>query len=150
MRYGISAAALIVDQGRLLLVNHREAGRYDFWLPPGGRLVGDESILDCARRETWDVTGLDIEAGHILYIQEFSEPSYHFVKFFLLGTIVGGTLGLDNRDPDEDFLVAARFFAPEELAESLVLPVVLKDRFWRDLLADPLPTRYLGLERPRF
>ena len=150
MRYGISAAALIVDQGRLLLVNHREVGRYDFWLPPGGRLVGDESILDCARRETREETGLDVAVDHILYIQEFAEPGYHFVKFFLLGTIVGGTLSLDNRDPDETFLVAARFFAPEELAESLVLPGVLKDHFWRDLQADPLPTHYLGLERPQF
>jgi ADP-ribose pyrophosphatase YjhB (NUDIX family) len=149
MRYGISAAALIVDEGRLLLVNHQEAGRYDFWLPPGGRLVGDESILDCARREAREETGLDIEAGHILYIQEFAEPGYHFVQFFLLGRIRGGALSLDHRDLDESFLVAARFFAPQELADRLVLPAILKDRFWQDLEADPLPTRYLGLERMR-
>ena len=46
MKYGISAAALVVQEGRLLLVHHREAGKYDFWVPPGGRLRGSESILD--------------------------------------------------------------------------------------------------------
>ncbi|NIV38728.1 MAG: NUDIX domain-containing protein, partial [Anaerolineae bacterium] len=52
IRYGISAAALVVQDKALLLVHHRERGRYDFWLPPGGRLEGNESIMDCARRET--------------------------------------------------------------------------------------------------
>jgi 8-oxo-dGTP diphosphatase len=42
MRYGISAAALIVHEQQILLVNHRVAGQYDFWLPPGGRLEGEE------------------------------------------------------------------------------------------------------------
>ena len=52
MRYGISAAALITQQQRLLLVNHRKRDQYDFWVPPGGKLQSDESIFDCARRET--------------------------------------------------------------------------------------------------
>ena len=52
MRYGISAAALIVQRKRLLLVNHRKRGQYDFWVPPGGELQGGESIFDCVRRET--------------------------------------------------------------------------------------------------
>jgi 8-oxo-dGTP pyrophosphatase MutT (NUDIX family) len=52
MRYGISAAALIVQRKRLLLVNHRKSGHYDFWVPPGGKLQGRESIFDCAQRET--------------------------------------------------------------------------------------------------
>ena len=43
MRYGISAAALIIHNKQVLLVNHRAAGQYDFWLPPGGRLEGEES-----------------------------------------------------------------------------------------------------------
>jgi len=46
MRYGISAAAIIVRHERVLLVKHRgeEVGRgpYDFWVAPGGGLEGDE------------------------------------------------------------------------------------------------------------
>ncbi len=45
MRYGISAAALIIQDKQVLLVNHRVAGQYDFWLPPGGRLEGEERYL---------------------------------------------------------------------------------------------------------
>ena len=61
MRHGISAAALIVQDARILLVNHKETGRYDVWLPPGGRLKGSESIFERATRETQEDTGPDTE-----------------------------------------------------------------------------------------
>jgi hypothetical protein len=35
MRYGISAAALMIQNRQVLLVNHGVAGQFDFWLPPG-------------------------------------------------------------------------------------------------------------------
>ena len=150
MRYGISAAALVVHEGRVLLVNHREAGQYDFWLPPGGGLQGAESIPDCARREAREETGLRIEPGHILYVQEFREPGYHFVKFFLTCASFEGDLTLDNREPGEEFLVDARFFSREEVQDLAVYPQILKDRFWVDLEAGDNFTRYLGLEEIRF
>jgi 8-oxo-dGTP diphosphatase len=147
MRYGISAAALIVQNYRVLLVNHVEPGKYDFWVPPGGSLSGSESILDCARRETLEETGLTVELGHILYIQEFWELGYHFCKFFILCTAFSGDLTLANKEPDESFLVDARFFPQEALQEMTVFPTVLKELFWQDIQAEHPITRYLGLER---
>ena len=147
MRYGISAAALVLQDSRLLLVNHRERGRYDFWLPPGGRLEGSESIFDCARRETLEETGLIVEPDRIVYVQEFAEPGYHFVKFFILCSGFSGKLTLENRDENESFLVDAAFLAREELWELDVHPAVLREEFWADLESGPQQTRYLGLER---
>jgi 8-oxo-dGTP diphosphatase len=146
MRYGISAAALVVRDDRLLLVNHREADRYDFWLPPGGRLEGGESILDCARRETFEETGLVVEPDRILYVQEFVEPGYHFVKFFILCSGFSGELTLSNRDADESWLVDVAFFSQQEMQGMHVHPAILKGQFWADLAAGPARARYLGLE----
>jgi 8-oxo-dGTP diphosphatase len=147
MRYGISAAALIVQNDRVLLVNHRETGKYDFWVPPGGSLSGSESILDCARRETLEETGLTVELGQILYIQEFWQPGYHFCKFFILCTAFSGNLTLANREPGETFLVDVRFFPQEALQDLTVFPTVLKDSFWQEIRIKHPVTRYLGLER---
>lgn len=150
MRYGISAAALIIQGKRILLVNHREEGAYDYWLPPGGSLEGDESIFDCARREVLEETGLSVDLNRIVYIEEFVEPGYHFCKFFILCRAYSGDITLANRDLGEEYLVAARFFSREELAELDIFPEILKDRFWRDL-EDGFPqTRYLGLCIPKF
>ena len=150
MRYGISAAALIVRNGQVLRVNHRETGRYDFWVPPGGGLQGSESIFECARRETLEETGLDVELDRILYIQEFWEPGYHFCKFFILCKTFSGDLTLANREQAESFLVDARFFAQDDLRGLPVFPEILKGQFWDDVQAEYPVTRYLGLEQIRF
>ena len=146
MRYGISAAALIVQQQRLLLVNHRKRGQYDFWVPPGGKLQGDESIFDCARRETMEETGLSVVLDRIIYIVEYAEPGYHFCKFFIRCKTFDGKLTLANREQRETFLVNARFFSKADMEEIDVRPPILKDRFWDDLEAGFPETRYLGLE----
>lgn len=147
MRYGISAGALVILNNRLLLVHHREQGRYDFWVPPGGRVEGAESIFECARRETFEETGLTVQPDRIAYIQEFVEPDYHFCKFFILCATCVGDITLENRDANEHFLVDARFFAQNQLEELVVYPEILKTQFWNDLESGFPKTRYLGLER---
>ena len=148
MRYGISAAALIVQRKRLLLVNHRKIGQYDFWVPPGGKLQGSESIFDCARRETMEETGLSVELDRIIYIVEYAEPDYHFCKFFIRCRQVRRKLSpLLTGNKEETFLADARFFSKADMKGLDVRPTVLKDWFWDDLEAGFPETRYLGLEK---
>ena len=149
MKYGISAAALIIQHNKVLLVNHKQAGAYDFWVPPGGRLEGTESIFDCARRETFEETGLTVELSDILYIQEFWEPGYHFCKFFIMCAAFSGCLSIENKVQSEVFLVDAQLFAENELHDMTVYPPVLKDQFWDDIVAEYPVMHYLGLERLR-
>lgn len=146
MRYGISCGAIIMNANRVLLVHHREEGKYDFWVTPGGRLDGNKSILDCIRREVWEETNLEIKPGKILYMAEFIEADIHFIKPLLLCEITGGELSLINNVADKDFLVEARFFSQEELAGMLVYPEILNDIFWQDLAANFPEVRYLGLK----
>lgn len=146
MRYGISAASLIVQRKQLLLVNHRKSKQYDFWLPPGGKLQRGESIFDCARRETMEETGLSVVLDRIVYIVEYAEPDYHFCKFFIRCKTFDGNLTLANREPKETFLVNARFFSKADMEGLDVRPTILKNRFWDDLEAGFPETRYLGLE----
>jgi len=147
MRYGISAGALVVQGGQLLLVHHQEPGQFDFWVPPGGRLVGEESIFECAQREAFKETGLNISPDRIVYIQEFVEPGYHFCKFFIHCTAQGGQTTVENRNSAESFLVEARFFAQDQLKGLIVYPEILKGLFWDDEISGFPMTRYLGLEK---
>lgn len=147
MRYGISAAALIIQQRELLLVNHKKNGQYDFWVPPGGKLQGHESIFDCAQREAMEETGLSVALDRIVYIVEYAEPGYHFCKFFIRCKTFDGHLTLANRESEEAFLVNARFFSKMDMDGLDVRPTVLKNQFWDDLEAGFPDTRYLGLEK---
>ena len=141
----MSAAAVIVQHNRVLLVHHSKRGEFDFWLPPGGGLEGQESIFDCASREALEETSLEVELDRIIYVQEFVESDYHFCKFFILCRSYNGTISLKNKTAEEDFLVDARFFSESDLSSMDVRPDILKAQFWSDLRAGFPKSRYLGL-----
>jgi 8-oxo-dGTP diphosphatase len=147
MRYGISAGALIMRGNGVLLVHHKVAESYDFWVPPGGRLRGEESIFDCAKREVFEETGLRVEPERIVYIEEFVEPGrHHSCKFWILCNADDGPVSLANRDPDElHFLVDAQFVTRDQMESMTVYPPIMKGQFWSDAEAGFPCTRYLGV-----
>ena len=146
MRYGISAASIVTDDNKVLLVNHRQPeGDGDFWVPPGGGLEGNESIFECASRETFEETSLTVDLDRIVYIEEFVEPGYHFCKFFILCRTFSGTPSLENITEQEHFLADLRFFSKDEMPGTTVYPEILRDQFWADLESGFPITRYLGL-----
>ena len=66
MKHRIRAAAIVVEGDSMLLVKHQGHGPEDgymWWVPPGGGVEGEESLVECARRETLEETGLSVELG---------------------------------------------------------------------------------------
>lgn len=78
MSHRISAGAIVEREERLLLVHHKKAGHYDFWVSPGGGVKGEESLHEAAIREVREETGLNISTSRLLYIEEFFNPECRF------------------------------------------------------------------------
>ena len=158
MRHRIRAAALVTDDDRVLLVEHRDpATGHVFWVTPGGGLKGEESVLDCAVRETWEETGLTIQPDRIVYLREWiqkkpmvisdSLPIHHLEIFITCRSFIGD-LTLKNvagRGPDEDFITRVDFLSREQVQDLVIYPVELKDSFWVDLAAGFPQLGYLGI-----
>jgi ADP-ribose pyrophosphatase YjhB (NUDIX family) len=76
----VSAAALVVDAGRLLLVRRGPgsagAGR---WSVPGGRIEAGERAADAAVRELFEETGLRSEPGAFVGWTELIGAGHHHV-----------------------------------------------------------------------
>ena len=154
MQHRIRSAAIIVKDNTIVLVKHKDPDNgFEWWVPPGGGLKDGENIYDCARRETYEETGLTVELGQILYLREFVETSkgrQHF-EIFILATSFTGKLSIANNsplDPDYAYIKEARFLSRSEIRELTVFPEELKDKFWQDLASGKkLEAQYLGQQR---
>ena len=158
MKHRIRAAAIVVEGDSMLLVKHQGHGPEDgyvWWVPPGGGVEGEESLEECARRETLEETGLSVELGNIAYVREFLEPDYHHLEIFFLANSYSGSV-VTGENPDVGVLDTAhaiedvRFVHRSEMQGMTISPDVLKTTFWDDL-ADGFPTtRYLPVQRARY
>ena len=150
MEHRISVGAFVVENDRLLMVNHRRAGRYDFWVPPGGGVVGTETLEEAAVREVREETGLEVEVGPLLYIEEFWQPSQRAVKFWFAASRTGGKLFFEAEEATREYIVGGAFLSRSECAKRITFPEVARERFWADREKDPQIPAYLGLREMEF
>lgn len=82
-----AAYALIVQDGRLLLLKMRYTGKYH--LPGGGIDVG-ERLEEALKRETREETGIEIDAVRFVHFEEVffyydpSDRAYHGLHFYFI------------------------------------------------------------------
>ncbi|WP_373355783.1 NUDIX domain-containing protein [Pseudoroseicyclus sp. CXY001] len=112
----LATRAVIVEEGRLLLVNAYARGS-DLWCAPGGGAEPHASLPENLAREVREETGLEISVGAPCLINEFHAPGgdLHQVDLYFRCRVTGGALSDDWKDP-EGIVSRRRFFAPEELA----------------------------------
>jgi ADP-ribose pyrophosphatase YjhB (NUDIX family) len=62
----VGVGAVVVRDGRALIVRRAHEPRKGEWSLPGGMLDLGESLADAVRREVREETGLDVEVGPII------------------------------------------------------------------------------------
>ena len=155
MQHRIRAAAIVVQGDSVLLVQHQHndlQGGRPWWVPPGGGVEGEESLMDCAQREVLEETGLSVELGRIAYVREFVEPGYHHCEVFFIAASYSGTLMVGSNPGsgifDVDHVIKdVRFVPRSEMAEMTIHPEEIKTTFWDDLAREVSGTRYLGTQQ---
>jgi len=148
----IRAAAIIFQDGKMLLVKHVDPSTgEEWWIPPGGGLEAhDLSIIDAAVRETFEETGLRVSIGKLVYLREFIEKSagVHHVELFFLADSVFGELTMENvagAGPDELYIQDLKWLSRKEMVALVVWPEHLKQGFWDDLESGFPEVRFLDV-----
>ena len=135
MIHRISCGALVLRDGRILLVRHHQPGQHDFWVAPGGGVEGNEQLAAAAERETFEEAGIRVVATRLAYIDEGWNAEQRILKFWFLADYVSGELDVAGNPADGERIVEAGWFALDALPEGHVFPEPLRSRFPRDLAA---------------
>ena len=95
----LRVAAIIVRGVQILLVEHRKRGEH-YWVLPGGRLEGLETLEAALRRELSEELGLDARVGELVIVSEMLAPDRHVVNLMFHAEIEeGAEPRLDRADP---------------------------------------------------
>jgi 8-oxo-dGTP diphosphatase len=93
----VGVGAVIVSEGRVLLVKRGTEPARGRWSIPGGLIELGESLSEAIVREVREETGLDVEPVELIEIldrihREGDRVRYHYVIADYLCRVVGGTL----------------------------------------------------------
>jgi 8-oxo-dGTP diphosphatase len=93
----VGVGAVIVHEGRVLLVRRGREPLKGHWTLPGGVLEVGEALLDGIKREINEETGLDVEVIELIELldrihREGSRVRYHYVIADYLCRVTGGEL----------------------------------------------------------
>ena len=93
----VGVGAVIVDSGRVLLVQRGTEPALGRWSIPGGLVEVGESLSEAAAREAREETGLQVEPIELIELldrihRDGDRVRYHYVIADYLCRVVGGTL----------------------------------------------------------
>ncbi|GAB2640909.1 NUDIX hydrolase [Emticicia sediminis] len=131
-RIRVRACGVCIENDRVLMIGHRAIlGENTFWSPPGGGVEVGEMAEDALRREFLEETGLEIEVGKLLIMNEFVKLPLHGIELFFIVKRVGGELALGH-DPemnlDEQLIQKIEWLSLDEIKS---LNLSEKHQFWQ-------------------
>lgn len=109
-----AAGVILVEDGRVLLVQRKYKPKVGMWTLPAGFVERGEQVDVCAVREAKEETNLDVEVSRLFNVYSaFDDPRAAVVLILYVVRRVGGTLQCGDDASD------AQFFALDALPDDI-------------------------------
>ena len=118
---GIGIGVILFKEGKVLMAKRGEKSFYSHhWSLPGGKLELFESFEDCAKREVFEETGLEIGNLEMVCLHNDSMPEVnkHYLTLIFKAEVSGGELTI--KEPEKNTEIA--WFDLENLPSPLFPP----------------------------
>ena len=120
MQLLVGVGVIITRNDRVLLGKRKGSHGASSWGLPGGHLEPGEFVSHCAKRETWEETGLVlqqvIQSGYTSDV--FIEQEKHYITLFVEAQDPGGDPQLQEPDKCD----AWQWFSWDQLPDNLFTP----------------------------
>ncbi len=117
----VGVGVIICQNSRVLLGKRKNAHGEGSWAFPGGHLEFGESWEDCARRETMEEIGVDIDHVRLGSVTNdiFTHENKHYITIFMLADIASDKV--ENLEPEK--CERWEWFNWDDLPQPLFIPL---------------------------
>lgn len=150
MKHRISVGAVVIHDNKILMVNHRRANRYDFWVAPGGGVQGAETLEEAVIREVKEETGVKVSIEKLQYVEEMYDPETRYVKFWFRCQFINGPLDCSAEEAISEHIVDVRFMGKDDLKDYTVFPQILNNTCFKELTSNNSSPQFIALRKMEF
>jgi len=138
----IRVAGLVVEEGRILMVEQGH-GRQRYWLLPGGGVRFGETLADALKREFLEELGMRVGVSKLLAIVESISPDPEYAKHVVHLVFEASAPRESAPEPRDKKVLRAAFFDEMQLQSADVRPPITEflSACVRELPSSP---QYLG------
>ncbi|MEE8413878.1 MAG: NUDIX domain-containing protein [Dehalococcoidales bacterium] len=142
----MSAGAIIIREGKILLVRYNGRNNNSLLVGPGGGVENDEeSITQALIREVKEETGLEVTPFKLLFVEDFLSSLNKTVKIWFLCDVVSGQVASTQGASDEG-ITEVGWYERDKLENEVVYPSALLDENWESFFTDNFEAKYLGFK----
>ena len=143
IRPRVRVAGILIEDDRILLIEHTKNNR-KYWLVPGGGVDWGESAAEALIREFKEETGLDIEVEKFLFISETIAPDKQKHVINLYFKIKKAEDSSNIMKLGEEKILTDLRFIPEDEIKNIKLYPNIKEKLIKLLNKENIEP-YLGL-----
>jgi len=148
-KHRISAGAIIIQEGQVLLVRYGDAGGTSYLVGPGGGVLGNEGIQQAVIREVREETGLEVSPRKVLFVEDLLSRQHRILKIWFLCELVGGRLA-NTRGALKEGITDVAWYRKDTLLNEVVYPPELLSCDWEAFPRHDWESKYLELRETDF